>query len=183
MNFESLSLKGAYRVILEPFEDHRGHFARISCRHELARIGHQKEFVQINHSFTRKPGALRGIHFQHPPKSEIKMVTCLRGSVYDVIVDIREESPSFLNWHGEILSEDNNTMMYIPEGFAHGFQTLAPDTALLYLHTEFYDPQYEGGIRFDDPAIGIHWPREITDISERDTRYPKITNGFKGVTL
>ncbi len=183
MKFESLPLKDAYRIEIEAFHDHRGCFSRICCRNELAKIGHQKEFVQINHSFTNASGALRGMHFQYPPKVEIKLVKCLRGNVFDVIIDIRKESDTFLQWHGEILSGKNNYMMYIPAGFAHGFQALQPNTELLYFHTEFYDPQYEGGLRYDDPALDIHWPEKITDISDRDTRHLLIDDEFRGIEL
>ena len=183
MKFEHLPLRNAYRIELEAFRDHRGFFSRICCRKELAQIGHQKEFVQINYSFTQTVGALRGMHFQYPPKAEIKMVKCIRGKVFDVIIDIRRGSDSFLQWHGEILSENNNYMMYIPEGFAHGFQTLMPDTALLYFHTGYYDPEHEGGIRYDDPAVDIPWPLKIKDISDRDSKFTHITKDFDGLDI
>ena len=111
------------------------------------------------------------------------MVKCLRGKVFDVIIDIRKGSDSFLQWHAEILSEKNNYMMYIPEGFAHGFQTLMPDTALLYLHTGYYDPKYEGGIKYDDPAVDIAWPLLVKDISDRDSKFPHINKDFSGLDL
>jgi dTDP-4-dehydrorhamnose 3,5-epimerase len=183
MKFAPLPLRDAYRIEIEPFRDQRGSFSRICCRNELAQIGHQKEFVQINYSFTQAAGAVRGMHFQYPPKAETKMVKCLRGKVFDVIIDIRKDSDSFLQWYGEILSEKNNYMMYIPEGFAHGFQTLQPDTALLYFHTEFYDPQYEGGLRYNDPVIDVRWPEKISDISERDANHPMLKDDFQGVEL
>lgn len=173
-------LKGAYVIKPEPFQDNRGMFCRIFCKKELEIIGFDKEIVQVNHSTNRKQGALRGMHFQKPPKSEIKFVKCLRGAVWDVIVDLRESSPTFLKWHGERLTHENMHMMYIPKGFAHGFQTLQPDTELLYFHTEFYSPDNEDAVRFDDPKINIRWPLEITEISDRDKNHAFITDIFDG---
>ena len=181
MKFETVPLQSAYRIKLDSFKDNRGHFSRIFCRNELNEIGHKKEFVQINYSFTKKVGTLRGMHFQYPPKTEIKMVKCLSGKVFDVIVDIRKKSETFLKWHAEILSDKNDLMMYIPEGFAHGFQTLEPDTSLIYFHTEFYNQRYEGGLRYNDPIIDIKWPREIEEISNRDANHPIIRSDFKGI--
>ena len=181
MKLTETPLKGAYIIEPEPFQDTRGMFARIFCKKELEAIGHKKEIVQINHSLTVKRGAVRGMHFQRPPKSEIKFVKCLNGAVWDVIIDLRKKSSSFLKWHGEILTPDNMRMMYIPEGFAHGFQTLEPNTQLLYFHTEFYSPEHEGGVRFDDPKIGIQWHSEITEISGRDKNHPLLTDIFEGL--
>jgi dTDP-4-dehydrorhamnose 3,5-epimerase len=121
------------------------------------------------------------MHFQHPPKAEIKMVKCLRGSVFDVIVDLRRDSDTLLQWYGEILSDDNLKMMYVPEGFAHGFQTLEEKTELLYLHTEFYSPEHEGGVRYNDPRLNISWPVEVTEVSEKDQEYPLLPNDFEGI--
>jgi len=173
--------KNAFVLQVEPYVDHRGKFARIYCQDELKQIGHFKQIVQINHSFTRKMGAIRGMHFQYPPKTEIKMVKCLRGSAFDVIVDLRSDSPTFLHWHGEVLSDDNLKMMYVPEGFAHGFQTLEENTELLYLHTEFYSPEHEGGVVYNDPMISIEWPLETTEISEKDQKYPLLSEAFEGI--
>ena len=159
--------KNAFVLQVEPYIDHRGKFGRIYCQDELKQIGHYKQIVQINHSLTRKRGAVRGMHFQHPPKAEIKMVKCLRGSVFDVIVDLRRDSDTLLQWYGEVLSDDNLKMMYVPEGFAHGFQTLEEKTELLYLHTEFYSPEHEGGVRYNDPRLNISWPVEVTEVSEK----------------
>lgn len=184
MNFKPLSLEGAYLIDPAPFKDHRGFFARVFCEKELKEIGYTKKIVQINHSLTTRKGAIRGMHFQYPPKAEIKMVKCLSGAVFDVIVDLRKTSPTFGRWHGEELTSKNMKMMYIPEGFAHGFQTLEEDSQLLYFHTEFYSPEHEGGVRFDDPDLAIQWPLPVSDISEKDRRLPLLkelrTTSFKG---
>ncbi|HKI80150.1 MAG TPA: dTDP-4-dehydrorhamnose 3,5-epimerase [Pseudodesulfovibrio sp.] len=165
---KSLELNGLYLLETEPFKDHRGQFARLFCARELAEIGLDKPIAQINHSLTRTKGTIRGMHFQLPPHAEIKIVRCLRGACFDVAVDLREDSPTYLRWHGERLTDKNNRALLIPEGFAHGFQTLEPDTELLYFHTEFYTPDSESGVRYDDPAIGIAWPLPVCDISDKD---------------
>jgi dTDP-4-dehydrorhamnose 3,5-epimerase len=172
MNFKRLPLDGAFLIDSDPFKDERGLFERIHCCRELKGIGHSKQIVQVNHSITVHKGAIRGMHFQYAPKAEIKMVKCLSGSVFDVIIDLRKLSTTFGKWHGEMLSSENMKMMYIPEGFAHGFQTLEENSELLYLHTEFYNPEYEGGVRFDDPDLAIDWPLPPSVISERDQRLP-----------
>lgn len=178
MKIKPTPLQEAFIIELEPVTDDRGLFTRVFCQQELRNILHDKNIVQINHSLTRQKGALRGMHFQYSPKSEIKMVKCLRGSVFDVIIDLRKGSPTFLKWHGEVLSAKNMKMMYIPEGFAHGFQTMEGNCELLYLHTEFYSPEHEGGVRYNDPKIGIKWPLEVTDISERDKNHPLLGEDF-----
>lgn len=175
--------KNAFVLQTEPYIDHRGKFGRIYCQDELKQIGHYKQIVQINHSLTRKSGAIRGMHFQYPPKAEIKMVKCLRGSVFDVIVDLRRDSDTLLQWYGEVLSNENLKMMYVPEGFIHGFQTLEEDTELLYLHTEFYSPEHEGGVRYNDPMLSISWPLEVTEVSKKDQEYPLLSNDFEGIVL
>ena len=176
MRFQPLPLEGAYVIEPESLQDDRGMFTRIFCQRELMEIGHSKSIVQINHSVTVEKGTIRGMHFQYPPRAEIKMVRCLRGSVFDVIVDIRNSSPTFGKWHGEVLSSDNMKMMYIAEGFAHGFQALIENAELLYLHTEFYDPKYEGGVAFDDPDIGIDWPLPAAMISAKDRGLPPLSS-------
>ena len=181
MNIVKISLQDAYIFEPVPFADHRGNFARIFCQQELQHILHDKNIVQINHSLTRQKGALRGMHFQYPPKAEIKMVKCLRGSVFDVMIDLRRDSSTFLKWHGEVLSAENMKMIYIPEGFAHGFQTMEENCELLYLHTEFYSPEHEAGVRYNDPKIGIKWPLKVTEISDKDERYPLLTQDFGGI--
>jgi dTDP-4-dehydrorhamnose 3,5-epimerase len=183
MKFIDTSIKGLYSIQFEPILDNRGKFYRIYCKNEFEKINHHKEIVQINQSFTIQKGSIRGMHFQYPPKTEIKMIRCTKGSVFDVAVDLRAASPTFLKWHGQILSESNLEMLYVPEGFAHGFQTLEDNTELLYFHTEFYAPQYEGGIRFNDPKVNINWPLEITNVSNKDLSYNLIDEDFKGILL
>ena len=121
------------------------------------------------------------MHFQHPPKAEVKMVRCIRGSVFDAIIDLRKDSKTFLQWHSEILSAENMKMLYIPKGFAHGFQTLEGNCEMLYLHTEVYSPLHEGGIRYNDPTIGIQWPLEIAEISQKDKSYDMLLHDFTGI--
>jgi len=181
MKFKKMALNGAYVVTLEPFLDTRGMFVRLFCKNELKAIGHYNEIVQINHSLTKKKGSVRGMHYQLSPNSEIKMVRCIRGSVFDVIIDLRKGSPTFLEWHGEVISAENMKMMYIPEGFAHGFQTLEDDSELIYLHTAYYDHDSERSINFLDPVINIKWPVEIKDMSEKDKSVPLLSKGFRGV--
>lgn len=181
MIFNATPLAGAWLIDLEPFSDQRGWFARYYCKNEFEQIGHTKEWVQLNHSASYTPGTLRGMHFQRPPYREIKMVRCIAGAIFDVIVDLREGSPTFLQWFGAELSAANRRMLYIPEGFAHGFQTLDANVEMLYHHTEFYTPGAEGGYRYDDPAFAIPWPLPVTVISERDIAHPVIDKNFKGI--
>jgi len=163
--------------------DHRGGFVRLFCEQELAEVLGERHIVQINHSRTTQAGAVRGMHYQHTPQAEMKMVRCLKGRVLDVAVDLRKDSPSFLRWHAVELSEENALMMVIPEGCAHGFQVLEPESELLYLHTALYTPACEGGVRFDDPQLDIIWPLDVTDLSERDKAHPLLNENFCGVDL
>lgn len=183
MNFNPLPLQDAYIIEPNPYEDHRGKFSRLFCQKELKKINHIKPIVQINYSINKQKGTVRGMHYQKPPKAEIKMVQCLKGEVFDVIVDLRKNSPTFLKWHGEILSSKNMKIMYIPEGFAHGFQVLENDSELLYFHTEFYSPLYEAGVKYNDPKINIAWLLNPINISEKDQNYPLLTSVFEGVTV
>jgi dTDP-4-dehydrorhamnose 3,5-epimerase len=183
MKFLETKLKGAYIIELEPRRDDRGLFARTFCKREFTEINHTKEFVQFNHSLSVQKGTLRGMHFQVPPTAEIKLIRCIRGKVYDVIIDIRSGSPTFLQHIGVILSEENMNMIYVPEGFAHGFQTLEDNTQLIYHHTNYYTPENERGISFRDPAINIKWPLVPENLSEKDQKYPYIDNNFKGIIL
>ena len=139
------------------------------------------DFVQFNYSFNKAKGTVRGMHFQHAPFAEIKMLRCIAGAVYDVIIDLRKDSPTFLKWFGTELSAQNKKMLYIPAGFAHGFQTLTDDVELIYHHTEFYMPSAEAGIPYDDKTINIHWPLAVSEISERDAHHPLIDSTFKGL--
>jgi len=183
MKFIETNLKNLYIIEPELLKDERGLFYRVFCRNELKEIEHVKEIVQINQSLTKKKGSIRGMHFQYPPKAEIKIVKCLYGSVFDVAIDLRKNSSTLLQWHGEVLSAENKKMIYIPEGFAHGFQTLENNSELLYLHTEFYSPKYEGGIRYNDPRINIKWPLEISYISNRDNEFNLLDNNFLGISV
>ncbi len=181
MIFTAAPLAGTYLVDLTAFSDSRGWFARTYCKNEFSQIGHHKEWVQLNHSFTRQAGALRGMHYQLPPFAEIKMVRCIAGAVFDVVVDIRKHSATFLQWFGTSLSAENKKMIYIPEGFAHGFQTLTENCELLYHHTEFYTPGAEAGIRYNDEKVNIQWPLAPTDISDRDREHPLLDDQFEGI--
>jgi len=181
--FELIStpLAGLTLIQRKPIADDRGLFERLFCQEELKEAGLDKPIVQINRSLTRTKGTVRGMHFQYPPHAEAKIVSCLRGEVFDVAVDIRAGSSTFLQWHGEVLSAENSKSLLIPEGFAHGFQTLTDDCELLYFHTAAYAPHAEGGLRWDDPRIGIVWPQDVVDLSERDRRFPFLTASFGGI--
>jgi dTDP-4-dehydrorhamnose 3,5-epimerase len=181
MKFTPVPLSGAYTVAPEVRTDQRGAFYRFFCKEEFGHIGHKAEWLQLNHSFTIKTGTVRGMHFQLPPHTEIKLVRCIAGRVFDVIVDIRSGSPTFLQWFGAELSAENRLMMYIPEGFAHGFQTLTPDCELIYHHSACYVAGSEGGLRWDDPALGIQWPLPLALISDRDRQHPLLTPRFTGI--
>ena len=181
MKFSSTNIKGVYVIDLQPVEDSRGWFMRTYCKNEFAEIGHDKEWVQLNHSFTRSKGTIRGMHYQVPPYCEIKLVRCIAGAVMDVAVDLRRGSATYLNWVSVELSEENKKMIYIPEGFAHGFQTLANDCELLYHHTAFYTPGSEAGIRYNDPIINIDWPLPVEETSDRDLSHLLLTESFKGI--
>lgn len=172
MIFSELPLRGAFKVDLQMREDERGFFARLFCREEFAAKNLDGNIVQINNSLNSKKGTLRGLHFQRPPKSEVKIVRCIRGAIWDVIVDLRKKSPTFGQWTGLELSEANRSMMYVPKGFAHGFLSLTEDSEIIYLVTEFYSSEYEGAVRWNDPEIGIKWPEEPDVISDKDANAP-----------
>jgi dTDP-4-dehydrorhamnose 3,5-epimerase len=174
MIFAETNLKGAFVIDLQPMEDERGHFARSFCREEFARHGLKTDVAQCNVSLNRNKGTLRGMHFQLPPKAEAKLVRCTRGAIYDVIVDLRTESGTYCKWTAVELTEKNLKMIYIPEGFAHGFQTLADDTEVFYQMFEFYSAGHAGGVRWDDPAFGIRWPLDKPVISLKDRSYPLL---------
>lgn len=183
MNISKTSLSGLSVVETTPNIDSRGKFARLYCANELSNLIGTRKIAHINHSITSEVGAIRGIHFQIAPHAEMKLVRCLRGRVWDVVVDIRQNSATFLQWHAEVLSAANNRMVVIPEGFAHGFQTLEPNSELLYLHTDFYAPEAEGGLNFNDPLLNIDWPLKPTDLSPRDRMHAHIDITFKGIAL
>lgn len=181
MKFTPSTLQGVYVIELDFKSDERGGFARVFCKEEFSQIKHSKEFVQSNQSWNTKSGTLRGLHYQMPPFREIKLVRCIKGCVMDVVVDLRRDSATFLKHVVVELSEENKRMIYIPEGFAHGFQTLTDHTELIYSHTEYYTPNAEGGLRYNDPTLGIKWPVPPVVISERDKNYPLINKEFKGI--
>lgn len=176
-------LAGLRLLQRKPRGDTRGYLERIFCRRELGTVLDGAEIEQINHTLTRDRGTVRGLHFQHPPHAEIKLVTCLRGEVFDVAVDLRRGSSTFLAWHGERLSGDNHRTLVIPRGFAHGFQTLTDDCEMLYLHSAAYQPAAEAGLNPQDPRIAIRWPLPITQMSDRDASHPLIDASYQGVTL
>lgn len=168
MIFSETKLSGAFVIELERREDERGFFARAFCQHEFEEHGLKPVIAQANIGFNRKRGCVRGMHFQYPPAAETKTVRCTRGAVLDIIVDLRPESPTFLE-HVEVeLTADNHRAIYIPERFAHGYQTLADETETSYQVGEFYTPGVEGGLRYDDPALGLTWPLPVSVISEKD---------------
>ncbi len=163
--------------------DHRGFLSRFYCGEELGRIGFDRAIVQINHTLTQRRGSIRGMHFQRPPHAEDKFVSVLRGEIFDVAVDLRTNSPTFGHWHGEHLSAGNRASLFIPRGFAHGFQTLTDDCELIYLHTHAYTPSAEGGVSPFDPAIGIRWPLPVSDMSDRDQNHPPLSADFESLTV
>ena len=167
----------------DQWEDRRGTFMRCFCERDLASVIGHRRIVQVNHSITKHRGAVRGLHFQHPPSAEMKLVRCLRGKVWDVAADLRAGSPTFLHWHAVELSGENHRMIVIPEGFAHGFQVLTPDSELLYLHTAFYAPAAESGVAWNEPHLNISWPLAVTDLSERDASHPLLAPDFRGVVV
>jgi len=183
MIFKELPLAGAFEVEPEIRKDERGYFYRFFCKQEFADFGLVHNWVQSNHSFTSEVGTIRGMHYQLPPYSEVKFLRCISGSVYDVIIDLRSDSKTFLQWFGIKLSAANRKMLYIPEGFAHGFQTLTKDCELTYQHSAYYTQGAEGGISFDDPAINIYWPLPVTQLSERDKNHTLINLSFTGIKI
>ncbi len=172
MIFTETRLKGIYIIDMEPIRDERGFFARSFCQNDFTEHGLKVNVAQCNVSFNKKKGTLRGMHFQLPPKAEAKLVRCTRGKIYDVVIDLRPGSPTYCQWEAVELSADNYRALYIPEEFAHGFQTLEDNSEVFYQMFEFYAPEYASGVRWDDPAFGINWPLPGPIISERDQLYP-----------
>lgn len=183
MKIAPTPIEGIVIVESELFADQRGTFSRWFCVQDLADIVGKRRIVQINYSCTDAIGAVRGLHYQRAPACEMKFVRCIRGRVWDVAVDLRVGSPTFLQWYAEELTPGNARMMVVPKGCAHGFQALEANSELLYLHTAAYEPATEGGIRHDDPAISVAWPLPVSDISERDRNHPLLKPAFKGFTL
>lgn len=172
MRFTETALKGAFLVELEPHRDERGFFARTFCAEEFARAGLPTAFPQCNLSANARAGTLRGMHFQGEPAPEGKLVRCSRGAIFDVIVDLRRDSPTHRQWRGFELTAENGSALYIPPGFAHGFQTLVDETDVFYQMTVPYHPAAQGGVRWNDPAFGIGWPLPVSGLSPRDAAYP-----------
>lgn len=171
MKFTETALRGAYLIELEPVEDERGFFARSFCKREFEKHGLNPRVAQCNVSMNKARGTLRGMHYQAPPHEEAKLVSCTQGAIHDVVVDIRPGSPTCMKWIAVELSAENRRMLYVPEGFAHGFQTLADQSVVFYQMSEFYVPGAARGVRWDDPVFGIQWPIERPIVSERDQAY------------
>ena len=169
-----MRLEGAFMILLDKNEDSRGFFSRLWCENELKENGLDQKIVQINNSLTKNKGVVRGLHFQKPPMAETKLVRCISGSVWDVIVDLRRGSPTYGKYDAVKLSKKNRKMVYIPKGFAHGFQTLKKDSELIYFHSEFYSKNHEQGIIYNDKDIGIKWPLVVKDISIKDKKNLKL---------
>jgi dTDP-4-dehydrorhamnose 3,5-epimerase len=172
--FTPTPLAGAYLVELEPLADERGFFARSFCGEEFEARGLNGHIAQSNVSFNRRRGTLRGLHYQAAPHAEAKLVRCTQGAIWDVIVDLRADSPSYKRWHAVELSAENRRALYVPEGFAQGFQTLADSSEVLYLMSQFYRPDAARGVRWDDPALGIPWPIANPQLSDRDRGLPLL---------
>ena len=179
---EKTPIDGLQVVHRQLIGDDRGYLERMFCCDELKSIIGQRSIVQINHTLTAKAGTVRGMHFQHPPHSEMKLVSCSRGEVFDVAVDLRKGSPTFLQWHAEVITETNRKTFVIPEGCVHGFQTLTEDCELFYLHTAAYEPAAEAGLNALDPRLAIGWPMPITERSARDQQHAMLTSEFLGLS-
>lgn len=176
MELTETSLPGAYVIDLEPIEDARGFFARAWSARELSSVGLESRIAECSMSFNRRRGTLRGMHFQRPPHAEVKLIRCIKGALYDVIIDLRTDSPTFRQWLGIELNEENRRMLYVPRGFAHGFQTLADGTEVFYMISDVHVPEAAGGVRWNDPSFGIDWPvAEPAEISDKDRNWPDFT--------
>jgi dTDP-4-dehydrorhamnose 3,5-epimerase len=176
-------IEGLFVAETDLLSDYRGNFSRLFCERDLAGAIGNRKIVQINRSLTITPGTVRGMHYQNPPYAETKLVRCTQGRILDVVIDIRAGSPTFLQWHAEELSPQNSRMSIIPEGFAHGFQALDHDSELLYLHTNFYKPEAEGGILYSDPRVVISWPLPVAHLTDRDQMYPLLPDDYCGIKV
>lgn len=174
-------LNGLYEIHTAAIGDERGTFSRLFCEKDFTSIRRALNFTQINLSETRKKGTVRGMHYQIPPVAEAKLIRCLQGSVFDVAIDLRANSSTFLNWHAVELSYDNNRAIFIPEGFAHGFQALTDNVQLLYMHTAPWTPSFEAGLLYNDPRLAIAWPHPAILVSDKDRAYPLLNNSYVGV--
>lgn len=177
------SIKDLFILQRKPLVDARGYFERLFCVDELAEVFPCNQIAQINHTLTTTSHTVRGMHFQRPPHSEVKIVSCLQGEVFDVAVDLRSGSPTFLEWHAELLSSDNHRSLLIPKGFAHGYQALTDNCKLMYLHSVSYSPEAEDGLHPLDPKLGIDWPEPAINLSERDSNHRYIEKKFCGLSL
>lgn len=181
MKFAATPLQGAVVISLEPIADARGHFARAFCAETFAQAGLVGDFKQANCSFSAKQGTIRGLHYQLPPSAEVKLVRCTRGAIYDVIIDLRPDSPSFRQWFGLNLTAEGYEMLYVPQGCAHGFMALTDNAELSYLVSVGHDPLQERGLRHDDPAVDVRWPLPPTEISDKDRAWPDFDPGYHGI--
>lgn len=179
----SLPLAGLNLIERQRLNDARGFLSRLFCAEQLAAAGLHKPIAQINHTLTTHRGTIRGMHYQTAPNAEMKLVSCIRGEVWDVAIDLRSNSPTFLQSYSQILSADNCCSLLIPEGFAHGFQAQTEDCELIYLHTASYNPQAEAGLRFNDSRLAITWPIPVSEISARDQSHPLLTKQFTGINV
>ena len=176
-------IKGVSVIRSTAFVDHRGTFTRMYCARELEGVLGSRQIVQCNYSLSNSVGTVRGLHYQRPPHAELKIVRCLRGRVWDIAVDLRAGSPTFLRWYAAELTPEQSVGLVIPEGCAHGFQILEADSELLYLHTSCYEPEAEAGVLHDDPALAIPWPLPIRDVSARDRQHPPLAQSFAGIEV
>ncbi len=183
IKIEEKSIGGVFEIESQRFSDQRGSFLRIYCHETLKDILSDRNISQINHSVTREVGTVRGMHFQYPPFAEMKIIQCVRGRVFDVAVDLRQGSDTFLQWTATVLSPENSNALVIPEGFAHGFQTLENDSELIYLHTRPYVSTSEGAIIYNDPRVSINWPLTPVNISPRDQTHQMLAAEFRGIAL
>lgn len=178
---EKTKIDGLNILTTKPISDHRGFFQRVFCQQEFAEIGLDKNIVNVNNSLTKKAGSIRGLHYQTQPFAEIKIVKCIKGSILDVAVDIRKDSPTFLQYVAVELTDQNNKMLYIPEGFAHGFQSLTDNAEIVYFVTNYYSKEHDSGLNPLDPKISIRWAMDCTDISDKDKSSSFIDNSFIGI--
>jgi len=183
LEIESTPFNGAYVICTDAFRDDRGVFARWFCNYELKAIMNNEQILNVNFSKTISKGTIRGMHFQYPPNTETKLVRCIRGKILDVIVDIRKGSPTFLQHYSIELSDENMKMLYVPKGFAHGFQSLEDNSEIMYLVTEYYSAKNESGLNPTDKTLNIKWPIEITNISSKDKNRPEIDFNFDGIEV
>jgi len=174
MRFEPTPLQGAFLIHPDPRVDRRGSFARAFCAREFAAAGLETSYAQTNISGNALAGTVRGMHFQRAPHAEVKLVRCVKGAVHDVIVDLREGSPTYRRWFAAELSDENGLTMYVPQGFAHGYQALSDGATAFYMVSAFYAPEAEGGLRYNEPALNIAWPRTVTDVSDKDAAWPLL---------